>query len=73
MGFIGESMWIPGTSNQAPVNSNKVEDEEDEKANQQDEKIKIAWRYEQMKQFQTTVPSSNSYVCSFGTERQLNR
>ena len=25
-------------------------------------KIKIAWRYEQMKPFQTTVPSSSSYV-----------
>ena len=65
IGFVNESMWMPGDSNQVPIKSNAVEDEEDEKTNQQDEKIKIAWRYEQMKQFQTTVPSSTSYVRSF--------
>lgn len=41
-----------------------VEDGDDDKATQHDDKIKIAWRYEQMKKFQTTVPSSNAYVSS---------
>ena len=41
-----------------------VEDEENEKASQHNDTIKIAWRYEQMKKFQTTVPSSIMYVSS---------
>lgn len=37
------------------------EDKKEVEADQQEEKIKIAWRYETMKQFQTTV-ESNQYV-----------
>ena len=39
------------------------EDKKELEAHQQEEKIKIAWRYETMKQFQTTV-ESNQYVTS---------
>ena len=63
-------MWLPGSSGtasatfgaptQAPPTA--AEDEEDERASEHDTKIKIAWRYEQMKQFQTTVQSPSQYV-----------
>ncbi|KAF7971829.1 hypothetical protein HWV62_19837 [Athelia sp. TMB] len=56
--FVEECMWLPG----APTTPTKpIEDDEDEKASQHDDKIKIAWRYEQMKKFQTTVSTSSSY------------
>ncbi|EJF67008.1 PAXNEB-domain-containing protein [Dichomitus squalens LYAD-421 SS1] len=63
--FLSECMWMPGSSGAASAQSNSptpapptaAEDEEDEKASEHDTKIKIAWRYEQMKQFQTTVQS----------------
>jgi elongator complex protein 4 len=51
-----ECMWSPASF--APE-----EDKKDIEADQQEEKIKIAWRYETMKQFQTTV-ESNQYVAS---------
>jgi elongator complex protein 4 len=43
-----------------PAQASTAEDVDDDKASQHDDKIRIAWRYEQMKKFQTTV-SSNSY------------
>ena len=55
-------MWMP---HGLPTKSRVVEDEEDEQAIQPNDTIKIAWRYEQMKKFQTTVSSSISYVASF--------
>lgn len=64
--LLDEVMWLPGTLNQTPVKPNAIEEEEDEKASQHDDKIKIAWRYEQMKKFQTTVSPSTSYVSSLG-------
>ncbi|KAI0639753.1 Elongator complex protein 4 [Trametes polyzona] len=62
--FLSECMWMPGSSastqNSSPAApANAAEDEEDEKASEHDTKIKIAWRYEQMKQFQTTIPTSS--------------
>jgi elongator complex protein 4 len=42
-----------------PAQASTAEDVDDDKASQHDDKIRIAWRYEQMKKFQTTV-SSNS-------------
>ena len=39
------------------------QDKKELEADEQEEKIKIAWRYESMKQFQTTV-ESNQYVAS---------
>ncbi|EIW64418.1 PAXNEB-domain-containing protein [Trametes versicolor FP-101664 SS1] len=62
--FLAECMWMPGSN--APIPTSSVaalsiaaDDEDDERASEHDTKIKIAWRYEQMKQFQTTVPSSS--------------
>ncbi|KAJ7786023.1 Elongator complex protein 4 [Mycena metata] len=54
--WVGECMWLP-----ANANAQTVEDNE-EAGTSSGEKIKIAWRYEQMKPFQTTVadPSTSS-------------
>lgn len=51
-------MWtsVGSSASSPPVNN----DEDDGKSAQSDERIKIAWRYEKMKMFQTTVPSCNS-------------
>lgn len=68
--FLSECMWTPaGTAStpapaqiSSPSLSTTAEDEEDERASEHDTKIRIAWRYEQMKQFQTTVQSPSQYV-----------
>ena len=69
--FLSDCMWTPGSiappsapsaNSTEPSQSSAAEDEEDERASEHDTKIKIAWRYEQMKQFQTTVQSSSQYV-----------
>ncbi|KAH0590507.1 hypothetical protein H2248_000654 [Termitomyces sp. 'cryptogamus'] len=54
--FMRDIMWSPsGRGSTTP------DQDEDEKIGQQeDQKIKIAWRYEKMKPFQTTVPVSSS-------------
>ncbi|KAG2146551.1 PAXNEB-domain-containing protein [Suillus bovinus] len=57
--FAREGIWMTGSTPSTPAEASTVEDADDEKASQHDDKIKIAWRYEQMKKFQTTV-SSNS-------------
>lgn len=66
--FVSECMWMPGQGTPAqnmeqPTNK-QAEAEEDESSMNHDAKIKIAWRYEQMKQFQTTVSSAYQYVVS---------
>ena len=58
--FLAECMWMPGSNVPLPTSSTAAlstvaDDEDDERASEHDTKIKIAWRYEQMKQFQTTV------------------
>ncbi|KIM67133.1 hypothetical protein SCLCIDRAFT_109196 [Scleroderma citrinum Foug A] len=55
LSFAKECMWMPVGSS---AHSHGVNDEE-EKSAQSDERIKIAWRYERMKHFQTTVSSGN--------------
>ncbi|KAL1951653.1 hypothetical protein VTO73DRAFT_802 [Trametes versicolor] len=62
--FLAECLWMPGSNAPMPTSSvtapsTVADDEDDERASEHDTKIKIAWRYEQMKQFQTTVPSSS--------------
>ena len=57
--FVEGCMWTPAFA----ASSMTVADDEEDKPQGQDSKIKIAWRYEQMKQFQTTVPS-DQYVLS---------
>ena len=58
--FVEGCMWMPG----APSSARADDEDGDVKAEGGDGKIKIAWRYEQMKQFQTTVAFSNQYVPS---------
>ena len=57
--LVKECMWMPGSVSTSA--------EDDEESPRYDEKIKIAWRYEQMKKFETTV-SSTTYVYSFGLD-----
>lgn len=59
--FAREGIWMAGSTPSTPAQASTAEDADDERATQHEDKIRIAWRYEQMKKFQTTV-SSNSYV-----------
>lgn len=61
--LVSECMWTPDGDAQTPPAGTVDEDEEDEGKDPK-AKIKIAWRYEQLKQFQTTVVSSSQYVSS---------
>lgn len=56
--FVRECMWLP-KSLQTTMGA---DEDEDEKRSDQSQKVKIAWRYEKMKQFKTTVGSSSLYV-----------
>lgn len=58
--FVKDVVWI-SRRNATPSTSTPGDD--DDKVGELDSpKIKIAWRYEQMKQFQTTVSSSPSHL-----------
>ena len=59
LSFAKECMWMPASSSNGPT---PTLDEDD--AVQSEEKIKIAWRYEQMRKFETTV--TNLYVPILG-------
>lgn len=63
-GFLAECMWTPGMPASGAGAALTPSTEEEENGGGEDAKIKIAWRYEQMKQFQTSVPASNQYVVS---------
>lgn len=54
--FVKDLVWTPRSRIVAPTDGNDDENGADHGG----QKIKIAWRYEQMKQFQTTVSSSVS-------------
>lgn len=70
--FVGDIMWLPGVVSGASTSSALIEGDEDEKMSQgDDQKIKIAWRYGQMKQFQTTVASSSPYVSLIGCTQSI--
>lgn len=58
LSFVKECMWMLTSGSNHPI---PMVDEDD--AVQNGEKIKIAWRYEQMKKFETTV--TNLYVPVF--------
>ncbi|EIM83354.1 uncharacterized protein STEHIDRAFT_148905 [Stereum hirsutum FP-91666 SS1] len=65
--WVEECMWMPGVGGlkagqgqeQAQDDGEKETDGEDGEG-EEGSKIKIAWRYEQMKKFQTTVNASNA-------------
>jgi elongator complex protein 4 len=48
--WVNDCIWLPAGASA----------DLDEESTPSDEKIKIAWRYEQMKQFQTTVASPSA-------------
>ncbi|EPQ60883.1 hypothetical protein GLOTRDRAFT_68898 [Gloeophyllum trabeum ATCC 11539] len=59
--FVSECMWTPGTSgSSSSIPSTPGNEDEEEKAGEDDNRVRIAWRYEQMKQFQTSVNTTNS-------------
>lgn len=60
-------MWIPGQMKQQVEKT-----ESDEEEDSSDRKVKIAWRYEQMKPFQTTVSSTPSTTDSYGHPFELS-
>lgn len=55
---VGDTMWLPRGSSTGTQEEKEEKKEEDGDG----EKIKIAWRYEGMKQFRTTVEDGKS-VC----------
>lgn len=57
--LVRDLMWLPKLLAGAEV-SEKQEDD-----NQDSQKIKIAWRYEKLKQFQTTVASYVSFTSAY--------
>jgi elongator complex protein 4 len=65
--FVKECMWTPGNSLTTASASHSSAsgmdpDDDDNTSERTEEKIKIAWRYEHMKQFSTTVSSDNQCV-----------
>ncbi|KAG6845968.1 hypothetical protein H0H87_011016 [Tephrocybe sp. NHM501043] len=73
--FVKDIMWTPVGRNGATAPDSAL-DEEDQPGQQGNQKIKIAWRYEQMKPFQTTVPASslsatNEYCNSFDLSSRM--
>lgn len=64
--FVKDVMWIPRSTN-APTDAK----DEEQLGDQEGQKIKIAWRYEQMKPFQTTVSSSPSYVSLLTSHEEI--
>jgi elongator complex protein 4 len=65
--FLEGCMWLPGTSrsneSEAELEYGITQSEEHE-GSHKDEKVKIAWRYEKMKQFRTTVDHDSSNCAS---------
>ena len=55
--FVAGCMWHPGSSRDQ-LAKEMVEKEADEQTTDEQDKVTIAWRYEQMKQFKTTVEST---------------
>ena len=55
--FAKDIMWFSRSSTQKSMSG----DSDEEKA-ELSQKVKIAWRYEKMKQFQTIVESTDQYV-----------
>ncbi|KAF8078423.1 PAXNEB-domain-containing protein [Lyophyllum atratum] len=63
--FAKDIMWLPRGRN-GVVPQPIVDEDEEKSGSQEDQKIKIAWRYEQMKPFQTTVSASSHASLSGG-------
>ena len=57
-------MWLPGTSRSMNESEQEVTRLEEQEGSHKNEKVKIAWRYEKMDQFRTTV-DHNPSNCTF--------
>lgn len=64
--FVRDLMWYPNDSSTAGLRGSGGADGDDEaeQTKGSDQEIKIAWRYEQMKQFQTSVEPMSAYAVS---------
>lgn len=67
--FVRDVMWFPKSQS---AFQKALESEDEDKPTDQEQKVKIAWRYEKMKQFQTTVGSQYVYFSSDVTKRKPN-
>lgn len=61
---VRECMWLPRDAVAAATVAQAGDREDEDVPAQGGEKIRIAWRYEQMKKFRTTVSASHG-VCEF--------
>lgn len=64
--WVEECIWMSGVggvkAEQGEDGGKETDGEGEEVEGGEGSKIKIAWRYEQMKKFQTTVNASTAYV-----------
>ncbi|RDB29106.1 Elongator complex protein 4 [Hypsizygus marmoreus] len=58
--FVKSIMWTPGSGKATLAGASTVGEDDEQSSHQDDKKITIAWRYESMKPFQTTVSASTS-------------
>ncbi len=69
--FVRDIMWYPKNSTTHVPSNDGVQSDDDGQMGGQ-ESIKIAWRYKQMKQFQTSIKASSLYVSPVvGLEQSL--
>ncbi|CAA7266618.1 unnamed protein product [Cyclocybe aegerita] len=64
-GFVKDVMWYPKSHSATPSAGDSEDEEKDEEKGDESQKVKIAWRYENMKQFKTTVGNSSSEAESY--------
>jgi elongator complex protein 4 len=62
--FLEGCMWLPGTSRSKNELKHEITQSEEQEGLYKDEKVKIAWRYEKMEQFRTTVDHNSSNCTS---------
>lgn len=62
--FLEGCMWLPGTGRSKNEPNDDITRLEEQEGSHKDEKVKIAWRYEKMEQFRTTV-DHNPSNCTF--------
>jgi len=65
-------MWLPGTSRSKTELGHEITQLEEHGESYKDEKVKIAWRYEKMEQFRTTVDHTLSECTFFNPLEFLN-
>jgi len=56
--FVSECVWLSNGTSSPSSEATGAGDAEDSNETDHEAKVEIAWRYEHLKQFQTTVPSS---------------